>query len=51
MASEADGVAILKEVAEFLDAHKIDYWLARGRFRHFTITGQFGIAPILSTHS
>lgn len=42
MGSEADGIAIVKEVAELLEAQGVDYWLGRGRFRHFTLTGEFG---------
>jgi hypothetical protein len=44
MTHEPPGVTVLKEVAEFLEANGIDYWLGRGRFRHFTLHGAFGDA-------
>ena len=44
MTQEPPGATVLKEMAEFLEANGIDYWLGRGRFRHFTLHGAFGDA-------
>ena len=33
---------VFKAVVEFLESHGFRYWLGRGRFRHFTLTGEFG---------
>jgi hypothetical protein len=40
--TEAQGIAILKEVVQLLEDRRIRYWLGRGRFRHFTLTQEFG---------
>ncbi len=42
MTDEPAGIAVLKEVVEFIETRQINYWLGRGRFRHFTLTGEFG---------
>src|SRR5213594_1277422 len=37
-----DGPAVLAEVVALLESHSVRYWLGRGRFRNFVITGTFG---------
>lgn len=42
MIPEPEGVTVLKVVVEFLESRGLRYWLARGRFRHFSLPGEFG---------
>ena len=44
MSSESEGTVVLREVVLFLESLGLRYWLGRGRFRHFTLTHEFGDA-------
>ena len=40
--TEYEGIRALGETVQVLAGRGIDYWLGRGLFRHFSLTGEFG---------